>query len=362
MVEGKEKYLMKYCEYLGSTSMSYDSKGKYVVAVTYYLCNASSVNKRGYNDFKKKHAYFVSFNKFAAEAICHFLSFNGVGYGKKINKPNNSAPLEKREIRQEQTINDFILWLQNEKDYSPNTIQAYINPLKKYYSYFDEFSQDNCLRFIESCEQKGFRPKTINIFINSLNKHGQYLKKPVNIKRRKIVRTLFTDNIPTPSEYEKLCEYLKTHSYNYYIMIRVLGTTGCRISELKQITFEHLELGGCSLKCKGTKYRQFFFTKDLQRLAKGRKGPVMIGVNGMPLSSRGFSEGLKKYCEKCNIDRSKGHAHAFRHFFAKMYLKKTKDVIQLSELLGHESVDTTRIYLQKSHDEQQKEINRVVNW
>jgi site-specific recombinase XerD len=56
------------------------------------------------------------------------------------------------------------------------------------------------------------------------------------------------------------------------------------------------------------------------------------------------------------------HAHAFRHFFAKMFLKKTKDIIQLADLLGHGSVDTTRIYLQKSYDEQQRDFNKNVTW
>ena len=66
--------------------------------------------------------------------------------------------------------------------------------------------------------------------------------------------------------------------------------------------------------------------------------------------------------EHCGIDSKKMHAHAFRHFFAKMFLKKTKDVIQLADLLGHGSVDTTRIYLQKSYDEQQREFNKNVTW
>ena len=56
------------------------------------------------------------------------------------------------------------------------------------------------------------------------------------------------------------------------------------------------------------------------------------------------------------------HAHAFRHFFAKMFLEKNKDVIQLADLMGHENIDTTRIYLQKSYEEQKKEFNRSVTW
>lgn len=71
---------------------------------------------------------------------------------------------------------------------------------------------------------------------------------------------------------------------------------------------------------------------------------------------------LKVWGKHCGIDSKKMHAHAFRHFFAKMFLKKNKDVIQLADLLGHGSVDTTRIYLQKSYDEQKKDFNRNVTW
>ena len=58
----------------------------------------------------------------------------------------------------------------------------------------------------------------------------------------------------------------------------------------------------------------------------------------------------------------KAHCHAFRHFFAKQFLSKTKDVIQLAEILGHESVDTTRLYLQKSKAEQARDINKYITW
>lgn len=65
---------------------------------------------------------------------------------------------------------------------------------------------------------------------------------------------------------------------------------------------------------------------------------------------------MQEWGRKCGIDKSKMHPHAFRHFFAKMYLKKNKDVVQLAELLGHGSIDTTRIYLQKSYDEQKENL------
>ena len=80
------------------------------------------------------------------------------------------------------------------------------------------------------------------------------------------------------------------------------------------------------------------------------------------MNPRGIDFAIKAAADKCGIDKKKAHCHAFRHFFAKMFLKKTKDVVQLADLLGHGSVDTTRIYLQKSFTEQKREVNRVVSW
>lgn len=121
------------------------------------------------------------------------------------------------------------------------------------------------------------------------------------------------------------------------------------------------------MKGKGNKYRRFFFQKQLQQEAKayakehGKTGLFAVGKFG-PFTQRGFSQHLKAWGKHCGIDSRKMHAHAFRHFFAKMFLKKNKDVIQLADLLGHGSVDTTRIYLQKSYDEQKRDFNRNVTW
>ena len=133
-----------------------------------------------------------------------------------------------------------------------------------------------------------------------------------------------------------------------------MGTTGARLSEFQRFTWEDIISGEVTLKGKGNKYRRFFFQKQLQQEAKvyakehGKTGIFAVGRFG-PIT-------------QCGIDSKKMHAHAFRHFFAKMFLKKNKDVIQLADLLGHGSVDTTRIYLQKSYDEQKKDFNRNVTW
>ena len=93
----------------------------------------------------------------------------------------------------------------------------------------------------------------------------------------------------------------------------------------------------------------------------GKSGTVATGRFGT-LTERGLNQHMKLWADKCGIDRRKMHPHAFRHFFAKMFLKKNKDVVQLADLMGHGSIDTTRIYLQRSYEEQKRDFNRNVTW
>lgn len=240
--------------------------------------------------------------------------------------------------------------------------------MKKFFEYANEVNMDNCRRFIKSLEEEKLSPATIRLRITAIERFSRWMKKPIELNRPKIKRKLDVNNVPTEEEYNRLLEYLKKkNNKDYYFFVKVLGTTGARLSEFQQFTWEDIISGEVTLKGKGNKYRRFFFQKQLQQEAKayakeyGKTGLFAVGRFG-PITQRGFSQHLKSWGKHCGIDSKKMHAHAFRHFFAKMFLKKNKDVIQLADLLGHGSVDTTRIYLQKSYDEQKKDFNRNVTW
>lgn len=356
--------LAKYIQQ-GLSTKSYEARGRYASAAVRFLEKAQSIGIRGYRTYCKDDALFLVDNTWARDAICDFMHFFGIGR-KMTNGAGKekveSELLKKREVKQEETIKNFIAWLQNEREYSPHTLQSYLFTVKEYFSYFDLVSSDLVRRYLATLEKLGRSPRTICLRISALEKLAEFLDKPIKVKRPRVKRSLNTDNVPTEAEFSRLCTYAKEYNFTYYILLRLMGTTGCRVSELQQFTYEMLREGSVMLKCKGGKYRQFFFVKELMDIAKDKTGPIMVNRYGCVMNERGLSYQLKNICEKCGIDKSKGHPHAFRHFFAKMYLKKTKDVIQLADLLGHGSVDTTRIYLQKSFEEQKREVNRIVCW
>ena len=358
--------LIDYVQVLQQSGMNFAQKGRYIDYVFKFLSEAGTINRRGYKHYCNDNAEFIVNNPVLKEAVCHFLASRGIGYNRrqikgKLEKPKDET-LKKRDVRNQQIINDFLIWLNNEKEFSPCTLRVYKDTANQFFSYCDDFNQDNARRFVATLEANGLSPKTISLRITGLMKMAEFLKKPIKLKRPKIQKTLSVENVPTEKDYQKLLDWLDNNKSHYAFIVRLMATTGCRVSELLQFTYEMISSGHCTLKGKGSKYRQFFFTKEMQEQSKGKSGLVCINRYGMAISSRGIAECLKEYADKAGVPRAKIHPHAFRHFFAKMYLQKTKDIVGLAELLGHGSVDTTRIYLQKSYSEQKREFNRVVSW
>lgn len=368
MNSDRQNILANYIFHLYTTNRTYDTIGKYIKYVTDFLEVTKEVSRRGYLNYKRENADVMVRHSLMCSAICDLLSYLKIGYGRR---EKTVKPLERLDVISEKNkklLNDFIVYLTDNNDYSPHTIDLYYTSMKKYFEYANEVNMDNCRRFIKMLEEGKFTPATIRLRITAIERFSKWLKKPIELKRPKMKRKLDVNNVPTEEEYNRLLDFLKTKSNkDYYFFVKVLGTTGARLSEFQQFTWEDIAEGEVTLRGKGNKYRRFFFQKQLRLEAmaymreKGKTGLLAVGRFG-PLTQRGFSQHLKVWGKHCGIDSKKMHAHAFRHFFAKMFLKKNKDVIQLADLLGHGSVDTTRIYLQKSYDEQKRDINKSVTW
>ena len=385
MEEAKKELFGKYINWIYTSSKSYEYIGRYIKIVKSFLESGSPVNRTGYRRFMQSNAVEIAEEPLTKSALLEFLSFNGTGY-RALKKKIEINPLEKLSVISEKNrklMNDFIYYLTQEEDYSPHTISLYSFSIKKYFEYANEISFDNYKRFIHTLEEQAFdnykrfihtleeqgmSPATIRLRITAIERLSEFAGKPIKLKRPKFKRKLDTDNVPTEQEYERLLEFLRTKkNQDYYFFIKVLAVTGARVSEFLQFTWEDILRGEVTLRGKGNKYRRFFFPKSLQTEVRkyveesGKTGLFAKGKYG-GITDRGLSQNMKNWGKACGIDPKKMHPHAFRHFFAKMFLKRNKDVIQLADLLGHGSIDTTRIYLQKSYDEQKKEFNRSVTW
>jgi site-specific recombinase XerD len=372
MTPDKEKPLVSYMDYLRKTKALDHVIGARVRHVTGFLDSDYPVTKKGWAGYRRHLLATCNERNFssACESICEFLSFLKINPGKK--KKRSYKPLDTlNEIsgRNQDSLKAFLDWLSSE-NLSPRTVFCYRTRISQFFRYSNEASREQFKRYVATLEDKGVKPGTINASIAGLNKYADFMKKQEwKLPLTKLARKLDVSNIPTEREYLKLIDYLRENDQEYYYQVRVMASTGARISELLQFTWEHVITGWVDLKGKGNKYRRFFFPKELSkevaRHVKEQDKSGLIFVNrhtGLPLSHRGWSFRLRYLGDKAGIGREKMHTHAFRHFFAIMYLKKNKDVVQLADLMGHERVDTTRIYLQKSFDEQKRDYNKIVNW
>lgn len=265
-------------------------------------------------------------------------------------------------------VGRFIAWLKEQRDYSPNTIETYRKAVEQYHEYATDISTEFVRGFLQAVKEAGQSPKTMNIKLNALTKYAEYRGVSLAVKRQKVVRTLNTENVPNEREYSALMEYVRSRSDRFYLIMYTLAHTGARVSELLQFKMQDILDGDVILSGKGGKYRRFFFTKENIRIAReyqARHPEAKILCEnrfGEKMTSRGISQMMKDYGKKAGVRKEICHPHAFRHYFAKSYLKRSKDVVQLAEILGHSSIDTTRIYLQKSLSEQRRDFNKHVDW
>ena len=247
-----QQILFEYVEALQCSNMNFEKKGRYIESVYIFLSKDYQVSRKGYRLFCRDNAMLLVERDYIKKAILHLLSTRGIGFRKIDNRKEDSKKntLKKREVRQKQLIVDFICWLNREYDLSPNTLKVYLFTAKQFYSYCDELTQDNVKRYIATLEAENRSPKTINLRITGLEKLALFLKKSIKIKRPKIEKRLSIENIPSEHEYAKLVEWLEINNPKWAFIVRLMGTTGCRVSELVQFKYEQVSSGHCIMKGK----------------------------------------------------------------------------------------------------------------
>lgn len=263
----------------------------------------------------------------------------------------------------------FIQQLQND-NLSSNTISSYTIAIKHYFSIFNEISKSNLLAY-KGFLIENYQPKSANLKIQAINKYLTFIgKEDLKLKFVKIQRKNFLENIISYPDYLFFLNKLKKDkNYMWYFIVRFLGATGARVSELVQIKVEHVMVGYIDLYTKGGKIRRIYIPKKLKKstlewLNKIEKTSGYLFTNkfGNKITTRGLAHQLKKYASDYGMDLKYIYPHSFRHMFAKRFLEENQDIALLADLMGHESIETTRIYLRRTSEEQQKIVDNIVIW
>ena len=239
---------------------------------------------------------------------------------------------------------------------SQNTIRTYQSSVRLFYSLYQQADTENLKKYRDYL-LRSFSPATANCRICGLNQYLEFLAKNQSEISRYRLATI--KNFKNPF----------LDSIIGYFLVRILACTGVRVSELVQIKAEHLRVGCLDLCSKGRKVRRIYFPKDLQKEAiqwldsAGVSGGFLFAnPHGLPLTTRSINRMLHLMARRYQVPAHTVHPHAFRHLFAKNFLREYNDISLLADLLGHSSIKTTRIYLTKSTLEQREDIDRIVNW
>ena len=253
---------------------------------------------------------------------------------------------------------------------SKNTIESYTTAVDIYLKDFGEITKQNLLAFKAVLVDK-YKGKTVNLRIQGINKYLEFLgKDKLKLKYIKIQQKTYLENVISDADYEFFkTKLLKDENYEWYFVIRFLAATGARVSELIQFKFEHLSRGFIDLYTKSGKIRRIFIPKILRTKAteyyssiNRSDGYLFLNKEGKQITTRGIAHQLKALAEKYKMNLKVVYPHSFRHRFAKNFLDKRKDIALLADLMGHESIETTRIYLRKTSEEQQEIVDKLVDW
>ncbi|MDR3242873.1 MAG: tyrosine-type recombinase/integrase [Clostridiales Family XIII bacterium] len=253
---------------------------------------------------------------------------------------------------------------------SENTITSYLWTVYYYLTHYDGVSTENLLAY------KGFlleryKPKTVNLRIQAINKYLEFFDEgKLKLKFIKVQQKNFLENVISNADYTFLKNSLKKDgNAQWYFVVWYLAATGARVSELVQIKVEHVEAGYFDLYAKGGKLRRLYIPKKLKTetvewLKETGIASCYLFLNrfGERITTRGISQQLKNYAEKYGINPKVVYPHSFRHRYAKNFLEKYNDIALLADLMGHESIETTRIYLRRTASEQQALVDKIVTW
>ncbi len=261
---------------------------------------------------------------------------------------------------------DFLV----QSNMAENTITAYIYAVKDFKSQYKGVTKQNLLLYKAHLIET-FKPKTVNLRIQAINKYLDFIHRPqLRLKSVKVQQRTYLENVISNADYTFLKNKLKKEkNREWYFVVRFLAATGARVSELVQLKVEHVNVGYYDLYTKGGKIRRLFISKKLRNEAlewlaadKRESGYLFLNRFGERITTRGIAQQLKNFATKYDLNTKVVYPHSFRHRYAKNFLEKFNDISLLADLMGHESIETTRIYLRRTATEQQEIVDKIITW
>ena len=274
-------------------------------------------------------------------------------------------------MKRETILAQYRAWLTH-REYSPATIQKYTHALARFFADTgagESPARETVAAWRDALSAKGYTPATVNAMLAAVNDYQESIGNPLGKanplkKQRRIYCD--ADRELTRAEYFRLLNAAReTGNKRSQLLLETICSTGIRVSELQFITAEAVRRRRASIRCKG-KCREILLPAELcRRLQKWcqkhriHTGPVFLSRQGKPLCRVTVWKLLKALCARANVARKKVFPHNLRHLFARTFYNVEKNISKLADLLGHSSVETTRIYIMESGAEHERLLNQM---
>ena len=276
----------------------------------------------------------------------------------------------KGKIISEEIIEKFRTYL-CEEEKSENTKEKYIRDVRAFAEYIGgkEITKETVIAYKQSLIDNGYAVKSINSMLASINSLFSFLGwYELRVKSLKVQQQIFCpeEKELTRAEYERLCRTAeRKHNERLNLILQTICGTGIRVSELQFITAEAVRKGEATVSLKG-KTRTIIVTKNLQKKLlryiaeqKIKTGSVFVTKTGKPMSRTNIWREMKNLCIEAEVNPEKVFPHNLRHLFARVFYGIEKDIAKLADILGHSSINTTRIYIVSTGTEHRQRMERM---
>ncbi len=275
-----------------------------------------------------------------------------------------------KRIITEKAMKAFGAHLKSEEK-SPHTVEKYLRDARAFAAFAGDaaVTKETVIRYKTQLLENGYAVRSVNSVLASLGGLFSFLGwYDCRVKTLKIQRQVFCpeEKELSKAEYERLCRAAQNkQNERLTLLLQTICGTGIRVSELPFITAEAVRRGEAMVSCKG-KTRTVFLVKPLQKkllryLAerKIQSGAVFITRTGKPMNRTNIWREMKALCEEAGVNPQKVFPHNLRHLFARIFYGIEKDIAKLADILGHSSINTTRIYIVSTGREHRRRMEAM---
>ena len=255
------------------------------------------------------------------------------------------------------------------EDRSCGTIEKYLRDVRAFAVWLDGRELETASAWREHLLEAGYAPATINSMLSAVNRFLKFLgREDCKIKFLRVQRKTFREQSKelTKAEYQRLLDAAQNNGQERLaLLMETICAAGIRVSEVQYITVEAARRERADVSLKG-KIRTILLPPKLCRklLKYARKqkivsGEIFLTRNGKSISRRQIWREMKELCKKAGVEASKVFPHNLRHLFAVSFYKTCKDIVKLADVLGHSSINTTRIYLVSTGAEHARQLEKL---